>query len=488
MQNTKIFQRYLPLIDDWLAFQEISLQPLPTCIWTNTLRLTPGKLAAILTADGLDFEPLGWYAGGFKLSPDFKPGRHWAYLAGLYQVQEEVSMLPLLFLNPQPHELVLDLCAAPGNKSAQIAVMMDNRGTLVANDINYARMRAVRQVLERLGLVNVATVTHDGANYPPETRQFDKILVDVPCSCEGTSRKKPAVLQRIKKDSPLKKSGLQQALLRKAVQRCKVGGRIVYSTCTYAPEENEAVVDAILAEYGPHTLRIVPARLEGLTTSAGLVTWNGQQFHSSLQNTLRIWPHQNDTGGFFVAVIEKTSATSSQSSIPSAETSKQNSPASQTSFGNPPALEKSLDILAARFGILPSTFTPYHMFEQKRGRVYVVAQDHHPPQKPIPDAVGMLFMKTRLKYPKLSTAAAQMFGPQASRNYIETNRKQIEAYLKRQDFSVSAKQAQHCTSRGYVLLKHQGYVLGVAVYHPHESGEGATIVSMFPKGWSPNKG
>ncbi len=474
MQNTNYFERYRLLLDDWASFQTTLNQPLPTCIWTNTLRILPQQLADIFAADGLILEPFSWYPGGFKVPANFKPGRHWAYWAGLYQIQEEVSMLPTVFLDPQPYEHVLDLCAAPGNKTAQIAVQMHNQGTVVCNDINTGRMRAVRQTLERLGLVNVTTVSADGANYPKAAGLFDKVLVDVPCSCEGTSRKDPAVLGRARTGFLGKRGGLQVALLQKAVQRCKPGGRIVYATCTYAPEENERVVDAVLTHYGLHTVQLRPVNLPNLKTAPGLTTWGDQSFQPSLAHTMRIWPHHNDTGGFYVAVIEKLAQADppalSDNFIETDRTPDQIVP------------PEIMTMLADDFGLTAQIFDSYHLTRQSRKKIYITAKTHQPPQIPAPDAQGMIFINTGTRYPKLSTAAAQLLGPHATRNFINVTRSQLDAYLRRQVMTISATQTRHCTRAGYVLVKYEGYVLGVGMYQPNEFG--GVVASLFPKSWS----
>lgn len=468
------FIQYQSIVDDWQAFQNTLLRPLPTCIWANTLRISPEHLADFLAGDGLEVEPVRWYPGAFKLPADFKPGYHWTFLAGLCHVQEEVALLPVLFLEPQPGERVLDLCAAPGNKTAQIAVTMKNQGTVIANDINGSRMRALRQAIERLGLLNVTTTNKDGANYPQAAGLFDKVLVDVPCSCQGTSRKDSAVPGR---SGPYKKNGLQLALLRKAVQRCKPGGRIVYATCTYAPEENEAVVDTILQEFGPDMLQLMPAHVDGLITSPGLTEWQGRRYHPSLRWAMRIWPHQNNTGGFFIAVLEKLNSTLATNFKPD----------------EPPAFEASvppdemIGLLRERFGFSANNFSPYLLFQRNGGTVYVVNQTHHPPTEPTPDAIGMALLKTRIRYPKLTTAGALRFGAKATKNYIELTPPQVRAYTCRQDVPVPAEQARRCTGPGYVLMRYKGFTLGVGVYYPHQTGGGGKVKSMFPKGWSPNK-
>lgn len=468
----KPFERYRPLIDNWADFCEASRQPLPICLWTNTLRLAPAHLAEILRADGLAFEPLPWSPGAFQLAPDFKPGHHWAFLAGLYQVQEAVSLLPVPWLDPQPGRRILDLCAAPGNKTAQIAVSLGNRGTVVANDINTGRMRAARQTQERLGLINVTTTIADGGNYPPAAGSFDSVLVDVPCSCEGTSRKEPGVLDRVSLGLSLKRSGGQKALLRKAVQLCKPGGRIVYSTCTYAPEENELVVDAVLRQAGERTLQLVPAQVEGLVTSSGLTEWQGERLHPSLARAMRVWPHQNNTGGFFIAVLEKSLDAPSVAA-----------PAAGLVSPEAGAVTAELGTAAARFGLSWSDLASYRLQVGGRRKLYLVNPDHRPPVDPQPDATGLLLMRTGDKIPKISTAAVQLLGAAARQNAIEVEAGQAQAYLHRQVIDVTLEQARNCTGSGFVLIRHQGFTLGVGSFEPDSAG--GQVGSLFPKGWSP---
>ncbi|RME70206.1 MAG: methyltransferase domain-containing protein [Chloroflexi bacterium] len=480
MLNLTTIQRYQPIIDDWPAFCDALSRPLPTAIWANPLRITPQKLADLLAADGIPFEPLAWHPGGFQLPADFKPGRHWAYLAGLYQTQEAVAAVPVLLLDPQPGERVLDLCAAPGNKTAQMAVKMNSTGTVIANDINAGRMRAARQIQERLGLVNVSTTVYNGASYPNNAGLFDKILVDAPCSCEGTSRKDPDVLTRAGPDVSARAADLQLALLRRAVHLCKPGGRIVYATCTYAPEENELVIHRLLEEFGPDVLHLLPARLDGFTASPGLTRWDGRALHPSLAQTMRIWPHQNDTGGFFVALLARTDR------LTTVRQARRLDNPPDTSLPDAPPDPALLQTLSERFGLPPDLFAGYHILQTSRKRVNITAVDHRPPRMPVPDTIGMLFMNIGMRYPKLSTAAALMFGRAATRNVIPLTDDQLPLYLNCQPFPVSAAQTETCTGMGYVILHYRGYSLGVGRFYPAASG--GRVQSLFPKGWSPDKG
>ena len=486
------FARYRSIIDDWEAFRQALERPLPAALWTNTLKADPGRLARLLPADGIPLEPLQWRPGAFRLLVhDAKPGNHWGFLGGLYHVQEEVSLLPVLLLDPQPGDRVLDLCAAPGNKTAQIAVAMGNRGTVVANDRDYFRIRAIHHMTERLGILNTSTTLFDGANFPKGAGLFDKILVDVPCTCEGTVRKSPELTLDPTGGLSRKFSGGQKALLRKAIQLCKPGGRIVYSSCTYAPEENEAVIDALLSEVGHHVARLVPAGVEGFHTSAGLNAWGVETFDESLRLAMRIWPHQNDTGGFFVAVLEKGNGSKTADekvTRASAEAVKRRgAPAGPE--GMPPAARAPsgpwFEILEKRLGMSPGDFEGYTFFQRTAKDLRVVNRDHRPPLQPEPQSTGMVFMRAKSsRFPKITTAAAMLFGRKATRNTIDLDEEQIRAYIQRQDINLRADQVQSCTGIGYVLVRHEGVEFGVALYLPDEQGKGDRAKSMFPKAWA----
>jgi NOL1/NOP2/sun family putative RNA methylase len=301
----RIFERYRDLVDDWNAFVDALARPLPTVIWTNTLRTTPEELRQWLAEDGIAAEPLPWYPRAFRLAAAVSPGKSLAFVTGHYHVQEEVSLLPVTLLDPRPGERVLDLCAAPGNKTMQAGVHMESRGSLIAVDKNRQRSGIIRHNLARLGITCAAVTVTDGSSLPRSWGTFDRVLADVPCTCEGTTRRNPEVMLRWQLSSE-EQARKQLELLTKAVKKCRPGGRVVYSTCTYAPEENEAVVDAVLRdpELG-ESLDVLPARIDGFRSLDGLGEWRGRRFDPRLARAMRVFPHLNDTGGFFVAVLER---------------------------------------------------------------------------------------------------------------------------------------------------------------------------------------
>jgi len=476
------FSRYQSIIDDWDAFQEVIKRPLPTTIWTNPLKTTPEQLVQLLTDAGIEHEPIPWYPGGFTLAADFKSGLRWEYLAGLYHVQEAVSMLPVMFMDIQPGDRVLDLCAAPGNKTAQISVLLNNAGTVVANDRNPGRMRAARQTFNRLGLVNVTTTAVDGTSMSKQAGLFDKVLVDVPCTCEGTCRKDVSLLKKPVKSSKL--VGSQTALLRKAVQLCKPGGRVVYSTCTFAPEENEWVVNTILEASGGtlHMVAVTPP--DGFVTAPGLTEWDDQAFDPSLQHALRVWPHHNDTGGFFVAVLEKEV----NAKVERGKDGKEDTFASFVPLHLCVKEEREpwVEVVTERYGVDTAVFDPFTIFRVGKKKVYLVNADHQPLQKPVPDAIGMHFMRVDGRYPKMTTGAATVFAPHITRNFIDITPEQVIDFMARRELSILAAQLANCTGNGYVMLRFKGVWIGQGTLYMDAEGGNGRVESMFPKAWSRN--
>lgn len=462
------FARYKPYVDDWTAFVATLAQPLPTVVWVNPLRTTVDEGQRLLAEVGLTPEPVRWFPGAFRLSPDARPAQTWLYAAGLIHIQEEVSLLPVLLLDPRPGERVLDLCAAPGGKTALIATRMRGRGTVLANDVDYSRLRAVRHVVERLGLVNVSILRYNGANLPRAAGGFDRVLVDAPCSCEGTARKNPEVLAMCGLDESLRHQGLQKALLRKAIQLCRPGGRVVYATCTFAAEENEAVVDAVLREVGEHRVRLVPVTVNGLKVSPGFTEWYGQRFHPSLARAIRVWPHHNNTGGFFVAVLEKAPDADGLALPPPVEAQWPDRLADRAAW---------LAFWEAHYGVRAAAFAGLTLLQQGKKRIDLVAADHRPPLQPAPEAVGLPLVHTKSATPKPTTAAALLLAPHAEKGVVDITQEQIEAYLQRDTLALAKNQVAACAKKGYVLVRYRGFGLGTALCR------GRYLESLFPKGW-----
>ncbi|MBC7317777.1 RsmB/NOP family class I SAM-dependent RNA methyltransferase [Candidatus Bipolaricaulota bacterium] len=295
-------ERYREIIPDWERFWETIHRPLPTVIRTNTLRIEPATLRRRLEAKGFDLQPLPWDETCFVVEGEIPIGNTLEHWLGYYYVQEATQLLPVKALAPKPGENILDLCAAPGGKTTQIAQYMADQGLLVANDSSPKRIQALLANIYRLG-VKCAVVTEcPGENFPGEG-VFDRVLVDAPCSSEGVARKFP----HLRKGAPLgtinRLSGIQKKLLTRALGLVKPGGIVVYSTCTLAPEENEGVVKHViergLAELVPWEPPVPHER--------GLVCFGEEDYGAELRKTVRIYPHHFDSEGGFIAVLRRPS-------------------------------------------------------------------------------------------------------------------------------------------------------------------------------------
>ena len=236
-------------------------------------------------------ERVPWERMGYYYDPEARPGLHPYHEAGVYYLQEASAMAPVTLLDPQPGERVCDLCAAPGGKTTQIAGRMAGEGFLLCNEINPKRAKILSRNIERMGVGNaLVTNEHPQILAKQYNGYFDRVLVDAPCSGEGMFRKEEAAITDWSVDTVKMCAHRQGEILNSAAQLVKAGGRLVYSTCTFAPEENELAVEKFLQENPAFSLEAVEA------------PW----FDSDLAGTFRLWPHKLLGEGHFAAVLRKT--------------------------------------------------------------------------------------------------------------------------------------------------------------------------------------
>jgi len=279
----------------------------PTTLRANTLKMSSENLYQQLTAAGVELQPVAWNHLAYIVKDvSLKElTENPLYLNGSFYVQSLSSMLPPIVLDPQPGEKVLDLTAAPGSKTTQMAAMMNNSGEIIANDVSPIRLFKLTANLRMQGVNNTYTRRGPGEYFWKKNPEFyDRVLVDVPCTMEGRINcNEPKSYQDWSEQKIRDLSVRQQHLLRSAITSCKVGGTIVYSTCTLAPEENEGVVDWLL-QRERDTVQVEPIAIPGIQGMAGLPSWQGQTYDPQVKNSLRILP-SGTMEGFFVAKFRK---------------------------------------------------------------------------------------------------------------------------------------------------------------------------------------
>ncbi|AFA47161.1 RsmF rRNA methyltransferase first C-terminal domain-containing protein [Acetobacterium woodii] len=278
-------------------------QPESKGIRTNTLKLKPAELVKILPFKTQDVK---WCEAGFYIDHEVRPGKNPYYYAGLYYVQEPTAMATVEVLDPQPGEWVLDLCAAPGGKSTQIGAKLQGQGILVANELVNSRAGILSSNIERMGIAN-AIVTNEFPERLVDSfhESFDKIVVDAPCSGEGMFRKDPGALADWSLERVDRCVGKQEKILESAHRLLKPGGVLVYSTCTFSPEENEQMIESFIAKY-PYTL--ADMKLSGITDH-GRVEWTRQN-EKAIEKSLRIMPMNVNGEGHFIAKLIKSETAS----------------------------------------------------------------------------------------------------------------------------------------------------------------------------------
>jgi len=269
----------------------------------NGLRVNTLKIGVedFLRISPFRLEPIPWTKDGFYYPQSESPGKHPYYYAGLYYIQEPSAMLPGTVIDAKPGEKILDLCAAPGGKTVQIAAGMQGEGLLVANDINSYRVKALVKNIELCGVKN-AIVTNESPDKLARNFEgfFDKVLVDAPCSGEGMFRKDEDAVRSWEKFKCEKCAGMQWDILKNVDRLLKPGGVVVYSTCTFSPEENEKMIDMFLKQHGDYELLEIPkiAGMEG-----GRPEWADN--NTDMAKTARLWPHRLKGEGHFVAKMRK---------------------------------------------------------------------------------------------------------------------------------------------------------------------------------------
>ena len=246
-------------------------------------------------------EPVPWAEHGYYYDPDSRPGLHVWHEAGLYYLQEASAMAPVMLLDPQPGELICDLCAAPGGKTTQIAAKMQGRGLLVCNEINPKRARILSRNIERMAVPNALVLNHHPSDLERHfSGVFDRVLVDAPCSGEGMFRKEEAAVTDWSPETVAMCAARQGEILKTAAKLLRPGGRLVYSTCTFAPEEDEGAISEFLKLHPDFSIESVsapalsPGRPDLIDDPA-----------PGLANTFRLWPHHQHGEGHYAAVLRK---------------------------------------------------------------------------------------------------------------------------------------------------------------------------------------
>lgn len=301
----KFVERYKKICPDYDKFVGYSFRFLRKSVRVNTLKISIPELKKRMSKDWV-LKQIPWCNYGFFI--EHKEGRRDIgntifHNLGYIYVQEAVSMIPPIALDPKPNEIVLDMCASPGSKTTQIAQLMKNKGLIIANDIKGDRIAALSINAQRCGLTNcIVTQTH-GQGFGKKGILFDKILVDAPCSATGAIRKSFKTIEMWNPNMVKRLAIIQKSLIKTAFNLLKPNGTMVYSTCSVEPEENEGVIDYLLKEFDNAKIKEIKVKIK---KSPAITQFEGEEYNKEVKKCLRLWPQDNDTEGFFIAKIRKS--------------------------------------------------------------------------------------------------------------------------------------------------------------------------------------
>ncbi|MFH1125608.1 MAG: RsmB/NOP family class I SAM-dependent RNA methyltransferase [Candidatus Altiarchaeota archaeon] len=304
MKNNRktLEDRFRLLIEDHEDFFTYSKKPLRRSIRVNTLKTTKPEAVNSLRNQGfrlrqIPWTPIGFWVEGSGLSETLE------YFLGHYYLQESSTMIPPEVLNPTIEDFVLDVASAPGGKTTHMAALMENKGCIIANEVDAKRLAALRFNLSKHGVLNSIVTLNDLSRPQGLKQKFSRILLDAPCSCEGQFRKNPQSLEQWSVKKILRCSKLQKRMITNALSLLEEGGVLVYSTCTLAPEENEEVIDFALRK--DSSLTVEPFGRQEFKYRQGITEWYGEKYSQEVANCARVYSQDNDSEGFFMAKIVK---------------------------------------------------------------------------------------------------------------------------------------------------------------------------------------
>ncbi|UCG93293.1 MAG: NOL1/NOP2/sun family putative RNA methylase [candidate division WOR-3 bacterium] len=445
MKLERLYSRYSEIIPDFREFMNSIQRPLMQSFRVNTLKAK--REETLLLLKDLKIKPLPFYDDGFCVQGKSKLGNHITHNLGLIYVQEAASMIPGIVLDPRPGEVVLDLCAAPGSKTTHIAQVMKNTGLLVANEINRKRIQGLMHNIKRCGVLNEAVVGFRGQRIDRALSDyFDRILIDAPCSAEGTIRKSKAVLYHWGLKNIQRMARIQKGLLVSGFRALRPGGTLVYSTCTIAPEENEGVVSYLLEKFPEAEL--MPISIPHFKIRTGTLKWQGESFDSRVKNCARIVPQDNDTAPFFIAKITKRGVYRNRVDY----------------MGKIEFEGTAVGLLARRFGIHAEQLKGYSIFHD-RGASYITTPQVYSFREARALRKGLELGKVYGNEIKPDNDFVQIFAKRVNKNFYDMKEWEAKKFLKGESIRVSSHSNM---SEGFVIVMYKNLPIAIGRYNGRE--------------------
>ncbi len=461
-----IFQNILRIcsVKEFLAnYEKFHESKYPTILRLSDIQSNHSSIIESLANQGIELEKIENVPNGYIVkSGEDIVGKTVEHTLGKYYIQSLSSMIPPLVLKPTKDDVVLDLCAAPGSKSTQLAEMMEYKGTLYSNEPSLNRVKALVHNLDKMNTLNMSVIKEKGEVLSKRFPEyFDKILVDAPCSALGVVQKKQEVSNWWSPKSVDNISSLQLKLLISAIKMAKVGAEIVYSTCTLTIEENEWIIDKVLKKY-PVDLLEFELELPHINGFTKIAEYN---FDERLRLTKRIIPWEIKSEGFFVAKLVKTGKTESVNSFTKTGILKKRMVGYEDK-----RIKKYLNDVSSHFGIEKDVFSNYKYLINNNDINFINSDSiEYDPNffLRIGTKFGIIDKNDTLK---LNSHAAQILGKFANKNVISLeNEEELKIYF------AGGVIYKEVGERGQKIVKFKELFLGTAVAIENQ------LKSQFPR-------
>lgn len=440
--------------EEYAAYEKTYEQPVRQGMRLNRRKITAEKWEQIRPFLG---EKIPWVANGYYIEngQEELPSRHPYYFAGLYYLQEPSAMTPASRLPIREGDYVLDLCAAPGGKATELAGRLAGSGLLLANDLSSSRAKALLKNLELTGAANIYVSSETPQKLAENLPEFfDKVLIDAPCSGEGMFHKEPKMIQYWEEQPPSYYAKIQKELILLGTRMLRPGGMLLYSTCTFSPEENEEVI-ADLLEQNPD-MALVPIESYSGFSPGFPIRGASEERNRALKNCVRIFPHKMPGEGHFLALLQKkgTAGNRKEKASPSAAL--------------PACAEEFLKLVKLDFS--------QGIFQLEREKLYFL-----PGKSRLPKLrylrTGLYLGEVKKNRFEPSQALAMALSPETFASCVELDSRDLRTvkYLKGETLDVS--DLVRPGQKGWQLVCTDGYALGFGKL------SGGSLKNKYYPGW-----
>ncbi|MEO0276409.1 MAG: NOL1/NOP2/sun family putative RNA methylase [candidate division WOR-3 bacterium] len=435
--------------EDFEKFVEILKKEIPTCIRVNFIKIEKKELLKILKEKGFEIKKNDIIPYALEvLKEPFEISKTIEHYLGFFYIQSLSSMIPVEILNIKEEEKILDICAAPGSKTTQAGISLKNKGVIVANDINIDRLKALSHNIDRIGLLNVVITKIQGEKIGDIFfEEFDKVIVDPPCSSLGMLEKYPDILKWWHPREIDKFYRIQREIFKSAIKALKPEGKVVYSTCTLSIKENEYLIDEMVKNY---PLEIVEIKNEKIPSRKGFKKFKDILFLDDIEKTIRIYPQDILSEGFYIALLRKKDTIKREKKFYLKDDRK-------LLDIDDREIKEIFLFLEDEFGLLRENFEDF-LFYIKKDEIWILSKKIKEIINPFDLRRGMRFLRKYSKGYKLTTNFVQVFGKLIKNRRLEIeNFEDARNFLLGKDIKISSK------IKGQVVIFYKDFPLGVGV-------------------------